>query len=72
MMFGYWPMGSMMWIWVLVLGGLCYYGWGWFRPRRYRYHRYIDDPYMIARERLARGEITSQEYEEILQKLSRS
>jgi uncharacterized membrane protein len=66
MMFGYWPMGWMMWIWVFIIGGLCYWGWGWFKPRRYRrYDSYPSDPLEIARERLAKGEITVQEYEEI-------
>ena len=65
LMFGYWPMGWMMWIWVLIFGGFCYWGWGWFRPRRYRRYSSSRDPLEIARERLARGEITPQEYEEI-------
>ena len=70
MMFGFWPMGGMMWIWVLIFGGLCYWGWGWFRPRRYRYYRYRDDPLEIARERLAQGEITPEEYDEIRKTLT--
>ena len=71
MMFGYWPFGGMMWIWILLFGGFCWWGWGWFRPRRYR-HYYRNDPYEIARERLARGEITAQEYDEIVKKLGNS
>ena len=59
-----------MWIWVLLFCGLCW--WGWFRPRRYRNRSYRMDPYEIARERLARGEITAQEYDEIMKKLSNS
>ena len=72
MMFGYWPMGGWMWIWVLLFGGFCWWGWGWFRPRRYRHYNYRNDPYEIARERLARGEITAQEYDEIVKKLGNS
>lgn len=71
MMFGYWPMGWMMWVWVLIIGGMCYWGWSWFRPRRHRYYSYRSDPLEIARERLARGEITSQEYEEIKKTLEK-
>ncbi|MCJ7730815.1 SHOCT domain-containing protein [Candidatus Bathyarchaeota archaeon] len=71
MMFGYWPMGGMMWIWVLIFGGFCYWGWGWFNPRRHRYNSYRNDPIEIARERLARGEITPQEYDEIKKTLER-
>jgi len=52
--------------WLMLLWG------GWFRPRRYRYHAYHDDPYEIARERLARGEITVQEYDAIIEKLGKS
>ena len=59
-----------MWIWFLILGGCCYWGFRWFRPRRYRYHAYYDDPYGIARERYARGEISAEEYEEIRRRLA--
>ena len=65
-------MGWMMWIWVFLVGGLCWWGWGWFRPRRYRHYSYRNDPYEIARERLAIGEITAQEYDEIVKKLRTS
>ncbi len=60
-----------MWIWVLIFCGLCYWGWGWFRPRRYRRYSYRQDPLEIARERLARGEITPEEYEEIKRTLDK-
>ena len=69
MMFGYWPFGGMMWIWILVVGGLCYWGYGWYRPRRYRTYHYEHTPLEIAQGRLARGEITSLEYDEIKKKL---
>ncbi|MCW4012575.1 MAG: SHOCT domain-containing protein [Candidatus Bathyarchaeota archaeon] len=65
MMFGYWPFGGMMWIWILVFGALCYWGYGWFRPRGCRTYRVERTPLEIAQGRLARGEITSDEYEKI-------
>lgn len=69
MMFGYWPMGGMMWGWVLVLFG-CGYLFYMYRPRYHGYTRHrrysrIDDPLDIAAARLARGEITIEEYERI-------
>ncbi len=65
MMFGYWPMGSMMWIWLVIIGGLAYLGYQWSRPLRYRSYPVQRDPLEIAKQRFARGEITSEEYEEI-------
>ena len=69
MMFGYWPLGGMMWFWVILLFGCGSWFFG-FRPRRYwRYRSYRpyrhmrqDDPLDIASARLARGEITFEEY----------
>ena len=69
MMFGYWPMSGMMWIWLLVIGGLCYWAFGWSRPRRYRAYPVRRDSMEIARERLAKGEITPEEFDEIMNKL---
>jgi uncharacterized membrane protein len=70
-MFGYWPMGGMLWFWLLLLG--CgFWFWGYrprYYPRRYRYYRYHDDPFEITRARLAKGDITIQEYEEIMSTL---
>jgi len=70
MMFGYWPMGWMMWIWVVIIGGLAYLGYEWFRPRRYRSYPVQRDPLEIAKQRLARGELTAEEYEEIRKMLA--
>jgi uncharacterized membrane protein len=63
-----------MWIFWLFLIGLGFYFWG-YGPRYYRrprVHRYEDNPFEIARARLARGEITVQEYEEIIKTLKTS
>jgi len=60
-------MGGGMWIWfILFMGcGMMFFMW-WPRIFRYRSHqRYEEDPLEVARMRLARGEITSEEYEEI-------
>jgi putative membrane protein len=60
-------MGWGMWIWFLLFIGCGWFFFMWWpRPYRYRgYRRFRDDPLEIARMRLARGEITSEEYEEI-------
>ena len=60
-----WPlmMGGGMWFWPLFLAGLGYIVWYSFRPRG---HRYIhEDPVEVARMRLAKGEITVEEFESI-------
>jgi putative membrane protein len=70
MMFGYWPMGWMMWMWVIIIGALCYWGYNWYtQPRRYNIYS-CKDPLLIAKERLAKGDITSEEYEKIREKLA--
>lgn len=58
-----------MWIGLLVIGLLAYWAYGWYRPRGYRAYPVERTPLEIAQERLARGEITSEEYEEIRKKL---
>ena len=60
-----WPfmMGGGMWFWPLFLAGLGYLVWYSYRPRRRRYIR--DDPVEVARNRLAKGEITVEEFESI-------
>lgn len=56
-------MGAGMWFWPLFLAGLGYIVWYSFRPRG---HRYIhEDPVEVARMRLAKGEITVEEFESI-------
>jgi uncharacterized membrane protein len=65
-MMGTWWMGWVMWLWFLVLAGLGYLAYAWFRPRR---HVAKEDPLEVARLRLARGEITAEEYEELVRRL---
>ncbi len=57
-----------MWLWFLVLAGLGYLAYTWFRPRR---RAVREDPLEVARMRLARGEITAEEYEELVRRLKR-
>jgi uncharacterized membrane protein len=59
----YTMIGAGMWIWPLVLAGLGYLAWYSFRPRRRRYIR--EEPVEVIRMRLARGEITVEEFESI-------
>lgn len=58
-----------MWIGLLIIGVLAYWAYGWYRPRRYAAYPVERNPLEITQERLARGEITSEEYEEIRKKL---
>ena len=60
-----WPtmMGGGMWFWFLIIAGLGYLFWASYRPSTHRYIR--DDPVEVARTRLARGEITLEEFERI-------
>jgi len=67
-MMGFGWMGWGMWFWLLALAGLSYLAYMWFRPRR-RVAR--DDPLESARLRYARGEITAEEYDEIVRRLRR-
>lgn len=63
-----------MWMFWLFLIGFGFYFWG-YGPRWYRRPRalrYENNPFEIARTRLARGEITVQEYEEIINTLKTS
>ena len=73
LMFGYWGMGGMMWIWPLILFGCGYLFWFGYPQRRYRRYRTSRvDPMEIARRRLASGEISSSEFEEIKRTLQES
>lgn len=55
-----------MWIWPLILFGCGYWFWLGYRPRRdRRYRTYRENPRDIAQRRLASGEISSTEFEEI-------
>ncbi len=60
-------MGGGMWIWFLLFigGGWFFFSW-WPRPyQRTSYRDEMEDPLEVARLRLAKGEITTEEYEEI-------
>ncbi len=66
-MWGGLGMGGGMWIWFLLFMGcgMFFFRW-WPRPYRRMYYRPIrEDPLEVARMRLARGEITTEEYEQI-------
>ena len=45
------------------------WGWGW--GYRRRYWRYRDQSYYILRERYARGEITKEQYQQMMQDLQK-
>ncbi len=65
MMWPMWGMGGMMWFWVfLIIAG--YWFW-WYGPRYIQRRRYWNrlDPLDQARARLARGELSLEEFEEI-------
>ncbi|MBL7079589.1 SHOCT domain-containing protein [Candidatus Bathyarchaeota archaeon] len=70
-MWGGMGMGWGMWIWFLLFIGC---GWLFFMwwPRSYRYRpyqRYEEDPLEVAQMRLAKGEITPEEFERIRSKI---
>ncbi len=62
-----WGMGTGMWFWIIIIGGVLYYFYGSYRPKRMRY---TEDPLEVAQMRYARGEITLEEFEEIKRNLS--
>ncbi|MCK4978572.1 MAG: SHOCT domain-containing protein, partial [Anaerolineales bacterium] len=64
MMWPMWGMGGMMWFWVLLIFGVGY--WFLYGPRNYprRRHQNRVNPLELARARLARGELTLEEFEE--------
>ncbi len=65
MMFGWGGMGlGMGFFWVLILGGLFVLFSG-----RYSFNGRDDRAKEIARERFARGEISEEEYEDIMKRL---
>ena len=69
-MWDFWGMGWGMWFWLLILIGVGYLFYIYASPRPYHYRR--EDPLEIARERLARGEITPEEFERIRETLEGS
>ncbi len=58
-----------MWFWLLVIVGFGYLFYTTSIPRTYR--RRSEDPIEVARMRLARGEITTEEFEKIRDTLQR-
>jgi putative membrane protein len=69
-MWNFWGMGWGMWFWLLLFIGLGYFFYVNYRPRTY--YRERKDPLEVARLRLARGEITTEEFEEIKRTLEKS
>ena len=62
-MWNFWGMGWGMWFWMLVLIGVGYLFYVSYPSRARRINR--EDPLEVVRLRLARGEITSEEFEKI-------
>lgn len=61
-------MGS--WFWLILIAGCGWFFWWGPRPRYRR--RYRETPLESARGRYAKGEISREEFEEILENLQRS
>lgn len=59
----------MMMIWWLIIAGIAYWGYSYYKPRRTRTYSYNRIALEDAQIRHDRGEITSEEYEEIRKKL---
>lgn len=55
------------WPWIIILFGLGYLFWWGVRPQSIMGYR--EDPLDIARRRLARGEITPEDFEKIIKNL---
>jgi putative membrane protein len=59
------------WLWGFIWIPFAFFwifGWGW-RGYRYRRYRYDDGAYQILRERYARGEITKEQFEQMMRDL---
>ena len=69
-MWNFWGMGWGMWFWLLVIIGLGYLFYTTTIPRARGRRR--EDPLEIARMRLARGEITPEEFEKLRETLDRT
>ncbi|MGD2201344.1 MAG: SHOCT domain-containing protein [Candidatus Bathyarchaeota archaeon] len=69
-MWNFWGMGWGMWFWLLVIVGFGYLLYTTTIPRTPT--RRKEDPVEVARMRLARGEITPEEFEKIKETLKRS
>jgi uncharacterized membrane protein len=61
-----WGFAGMMWPGLFILMGLGFIFWWGYRPQTTRYR---DDPLDIARMRLARGDISLEEYEKIVKNM---
>jgi putative membrane protein len=59
--------GILFFLWILSW----VFGWGWWGSRGYRYRRWYryDDAYQILRERYAKGEITKEQFEQMMRDL---
>lgn len=68
-MWNFWGMGWGMWFWLLILAGVGYLFYTIMVPRTYRRR---EEPLEVARIRLARGEITQEEFERIKETLENS
>ncbi len=66
---GMWGMGWGMFVSVILLVALGFAVYYWMMPRRAYTRRVEDDPLAVAERRLARGEITPAEFDEIRKKL---
>ncbi len=66
-MWNFWGMGWGMWFWLLILIGIGYLFYAFTVPRTYRRRR--EDPLEVARMRLAKGEISLEEFERIRETL---
>ena len=69
-MWNFWGMGWGMWLWLLILIGAGYLFYLRFIPRSSRSFR--KDPLEVARFRLARGEISPEEFQRISEALKKS
>jgi putative membrane protein len=68
-MWGFWGMGWGMWFWLLILAGVGYLFYTTRLPTTYRRR---EEPIEVARMRLARGEITQEEFENVRKTLENS
>jgi uncharacterized membrane protein len=68
-MWNFWGMGWGMWFWLLILAGVGYIFYTTTVPRTYRRR---EKPMEVAQIRLARGEITREEFETIKETLESS
>jgi putative membrane protein len=69
----FFPFGLLFGLFVIfiIFGVLRWIFWPWGWGYRRRYWRYRDESYYILRERYARGEITKEQYEQMMQDLQK-